>query len=168
MKNRISVLLVIIVAPLLLIVCMSQIAESAKEGTLESDKALDFVLEDLKGESISFGNISRNKVTLLDFSTTWCPPCRAIVPVLKGLYEAHKAQGLQVIAVYLNEAKATVEAYATEHDIPYPVLLDTAGSTGSSYNVRGVPTIILVDKEGLIRYRGHRVPTDMIKSMIEE
>lgn len=168
MKRFALLLLAVAVIPLLATACTGQRGPSAEEGVLEGDKILDFKLKDLNGASVSFSRLSKGKVTVLDFSTTWCPPCRAIVPVLKDIYEAYRAKGLEVIAVYLGEPRSTVEEYATQHHIPYTVLLDTEGSVGSAYSVRGVPTIIIVGRDGVIKYRGHRVPTDMIKTMVEK
>jgi len=117
------------------------------------DAPHDFTLQSLVGETVSLADHLKKSVVLLDFSATWCPPCSLAVPVLKNLYDTH--EDLQIIAVYLGEPEATVKAYVQKHGIEYTVLLDPDGAVGNRYGVKGIPTFLVIDLEGKVRYRGH-------------
>lgn len=140
---------------------------SATEKTSGVTEALDFTLNDLNGKSVSLSDFSGKKALLLDFTTTWCPHCVTIIPTLKDIYNEYKDKGLEVIAIYVNESKANTEKFAQKHQIPYTVLVDEDGSVGNKYEIRGVPTIIVVGKDGMIKERGHRIPMDVIKGVVE-
>lgn len=150
---------------ILLPACQAAKVESAREGTAEGEKILDFTLKDLKENSFTLSSFFGEKILLLDFSTTWCPHCVTIIPALKNI---HANEDVKVLAVYIKESRATVESFTTKHQIPYPVLLDTDGSVASKYDIRGVPTVMVVDKTGIIRFRGHHIPEDLIKDIVKE
>jgi peroxiredoxin len=112
-------------------------------------KALDFALEDLNGNKIKLINYKGQGV-LLVFSTTWCSYCRKEIPQLKELYAKYKEKGLEIINIDIQESKDRVSAFTLKHKLPYIVLLDTDGKVASMYGVRGVPTKVLISKEGKI------------------
>jgi len=112
-------------------------------------KAFDFALEDLNGNKIKLSNY-KGKGVLLVFSTTWCSYCRKEIPQLKELYAKYKEKGLEIINIDIQESKDRVSAFTLKHKLPYTVLLDTDGKVASMYGVRGVPTKVLISKEGKI------------------
>lgn len=112
-------------------------------------KALDFALEDLNGNKIKLSYYTGQEV-LLVFSTTWCPYCRKEIRQLKELYTKYKEKGLEILNIDIQESKEKVSAYASKHELPYKVLLDTDGLVASMYGVRGVPTKVLINKDGTI------------------
>ncbi|MFH1867739.1 MAG: TlpA disulfide reductase family protein [Candidatus Omnitrophota bacterium] len=140
---------------------------SATEKTAGQEQALDFTLNDLNGNSVSLSDFSGKKALLLDFTTTWCPHCVTIIPELKDIYNEYKDKDLQVLAIYVNESTANTEKFAQKHQIPYTVLVDEDGSIGNKYEIRGVPTIIVVGKDGMIKDRGHRISRDVIESAVK-
>lgn len=151
---------------ILLPACQAAKTESAREGTAEGEKILDFTLKDLKDNSFTLSSFFGEKILLLDFSTTWCPHCVTIIPALRNIHTNY--EDVKVLAVYIRESKTTLEEFAKKHEIPYTILLDADGSVASKYGIRGVPTVILVDRAGIIRFRGHHVPEDLIKDIVKE
>ena len=113
------------------------------------NKALDFALEDLNGNTVKLSSYTGQGV-LLVFSTTWCPYCRKEIPQLKELYTKYKEKGFEILNIDIQESKEKVSAYANEHKLPYKVLLDMDGRVASMYGVRGVPTKVLINKDGTI------------------
>jgi peroxiredoxin len=113
------------------------------------NKALDFTLEDLKGNRVKLSDYTGQAV-LLVFGTTWCSYCRKEIPQLKELYTKYKEKGLEILNIDIQENKEKVSAYANKHELPYKILLDPDGMVASMYGVRGIPTKILINKDGTI------------------
>jgi peroxiredoxin len=132
----------------------------------EGKKAVDFTLADLSGNNLSLSSFFSKKAILLDFSTTWCPHCVNAIPMLKDIYARYKDKGLEVLGVYVNEPKQTVELFVKDKGITYPILLDENSSAANLYGVTGVPTFIMIDKDGIVRYKGHSLSEDMVKKVI--
>jgi peroxiredoxin len=109
----------------------------------------DFSLKDLSGKTRSLKDY-RGKVVFLYFTTTWCPYCKKDIPNLKKLYSSLKGKDFQMLAVYINESPQKVASFAAKYALPYTVLLDTDAAAARSYGIRGVPTRILVRKDGTL------------------
>ena len=92
----------------------------------------------------------RGRVVLLDFWASWCGPCRMLAPRLSALKEKLGAQGLTVVGITTDDAeKAAV--FAERHQMRYGVVVDKDGDTSRAYGVSALPTMILVDKKGIVR-----------------
>ncbi len=115
-------------------------------------KAIFFSLPDLEGEVINLEDLIGKKIILLDFSTTNCPFCSKIIPDLNNLHETNKAK---IIAVYLGGRSASLKSFTQKHGIKYTVLIDTEAYLAREYGIIGVPTLLVLDLEGKIRYSGH-------------
>jgi peroxiredoxin len=94
----------------------------------------------------------RGKPVWLNFWGSWCPPCRAEMPELQAAYEELHPQGLELLAVSLNEPAAAAAAFATRNDATFTILSDPDRSnTGAAYPIANFPTHILIDKDGIVR-----------------
>ncbi len=111
--------------------------------------APDFRLKDLKGREVNLGSL-RDRPVLLVFATTWCPYCREEIPRIKEIYRQGKEKKLEVLNIYVNETESKVGDFAARYELPYPVLLDKDGRVAERYQVRGVPTLVLLDRQGKI------------------
>jgi len=112
--------------------------------------APDFKLRTLDGQEIVLFKL-KGKVILLDFWATWCGPCRESIPHLIQLYNTYQKNGLEVIGMNVDRGDIdTVRHFVKSLDIPYPITLTTQ-EVERGYRVTGLPTTILVDKEGRIR-----------------
>lgn len=114
----------------------------------ENPKAPDFTLQDLNGKSFSLKDF-KGKNVLLYFTTTWCPYCKREVPELKEMHLKYKGK-LEILAIDMNESKAKVSSYIQKYQIPYTTLLDSEGKVALDYSIRGVPTKVLVGKDGRV------------------
>jgi thiol-disulfide isomerase/thioredoxin len=117
----------------------------------KSSPAPDFQLEALDGSSFKLANL-RGQPVLINFWATWCGPCQQEMPLLQQYYQKYKAD-LVVLAVNNDEPKPDVQAYVTNLNLTFPVLLDPGMKVEDLYQVRAFPTTFFVDKSGTIRYQ---------------
>jgi len=118
----------------------------------ESAWAPDFTLKSLNGQEITLSRL-RGKVVLLDFWATWCGPCKESIPHLVQIYKAYQQKGLEVLGMNLDRGDAdTVRRFVKLMDIPYPIII-TPQRAERKYRVIGLPTTILLDRQGRIRNR---------------
>ncbi|MDQ2909073.1 MAG: TlpA family protein disulfide reductase [Candidatus Eremiobacteraeota bacterium] len=92
----------------------------------------------------------RGHVVLLNLWATWCAPCRSETPALERLYRQDRAQGLIVLGVDQGESAPTVAAFARDMNLTYPILVDQEQRYGGSYAAIGLPTTVVVDRDGKI------------------
>jgi thiol-disulfide isomerase/thioredoxin len=92
----------------------------------------------------------RGRVVVLDFWATWCGPCRMVVPKLDDLQARYGAQGLSVLGVSTEDAQ-DVASFAQRMSIRYTIGVDRRSETTRSYGVSSLPTVILIDKRGVVR-----------------
>lgn len=123
-----------------------------------NQKRADFTLPDLQGNKHSIKDWD-NKVILLNFWATWCPPCRREIPAFIELQEQFGPQGFQVIGVAIDERDA-VEDYTDGLGVNYPVLIgnNDALNISSAYGNRfgQLPYSLVIDRQGIIRFIGKR------------
>jgi thiol-disulfide isomerase/thioredoxin len=92
----------------------------------------------------------RGRVVVLDFWATWCAPCRIVAPKLAALQARYGAQGLSVFGVSTEDAP-DVSSFAQRLPLKYPVAVDKNAETTRSYGVVSLPTLVVIDKRGVIR-----------------
>lgn len=94
----------------------------------------------------------RGKVVLIEFWGTWCGPCKASMPHLKGLYAKHKSRGFEVIGIHTwTKEPETVRTFIEREALPWPMAIDVRGRTVRAYHVDGYPDYYLVDRRGILR-----------------
>ncbi|NTU59768.1 MAG: TlpA family protein disulfide reductase [Deltaproteobacteria bacterium] len=125
---------------------------SDKKPTKEANQAPDFTLPSVDGKSVRLSTF-RGKVVLLDFWTTWCPPCRQALPHLAELQKGLGSQGFQALGMSLDEDAEILKAFLVENPIPYPVLLANDDTRAAYGGVSAIPQVFLVDRKGKIRER---------------
>jgi peroxiredoxin len=118
------------------------------------DLAGDFTLETIDGEKVVLSDILKEKETILIFWATWCPYCRNELLRMDKFYAENKAK-VEVIAIDIEESKQKVESFIRGKEIYYPVVIDSDGSVAQLYKVRGVPTIVVVNRGSRIIHFGH-------------
>lgn len=108
-------------------------------------------LSDLDGHPIRLADLRGHPVWLI-FWATWCPPCQAETPVLRDVYERHRADGLVLVAVAVQETTPDdVRAYAKTYGLTYTIGFDATSAIFHRYRVYGLPTQFFIDRHGVIR-----------------
>jgi thiol-disulfide isomerase/thioredoxin len=129
-----------------------------------------FSAPQLEGGELALSDFS-GEVVVLDFWATWCPPCRKAMPKIEALSEQYADQSVVVYAVNQQESAEKVKQFMEQQDLDLTVLLDKSGSIGSNYGVRGIPTTVLIGKDGTVQatHSGYS-PTiqDMLSSQIDK
>lgn len=135
--------------------------EAAKIITVGS-KYIDFTKKDINGNSFTLSSI-KGKYVILDFWGSWCGPCRASHPHLKGVYEKYKSEGLTIVGICSEKKEdiATCEKSwkkAVKKDgMPWTQVLNNYDKETTDlvklYAIEGFPTKIILNKEGKIFYR---------------
>jgi thiol-disulfide isomerase/thioredoxin len=85
---------------------------------------------------------------MLNFWATWCPPCRAEMPVIEAAYRQYQNQGFVVLAVNNAEDINTVGAFARQFELSFPVLMDTSARIQRQFGITGYPTSLFLDANG--------------------
>ena len=128
--------------------------------------APDFSLKSPTGETVSLASL-KGKVALLEFFATWCPHCVAEAPHLARMARSYAGRPVQFVSINADsEDAASVFAYHRYFGLPFPSLLDPGGTPGSfhhggglgrvsrAYHVGFYPTFYVLDRNGVIRWRG--------------
>lgn len=131
--------------------------ETAEIGTVVSRiapeigaQAPDFALRDLEGNEVRLSDY-RGKTVLLTFWATWCGPCRLEMPTFEDRYQELKDDGFTVLGLNYDEPVEDVSAFRDELGLSFPLLLDPGGSVQRLYRIRGYPSSIFVDDQGVVR-----------------
>jgi thiol-disulfide isomerase/thioredoxin len=115
-------------------------------------RAVDVAAPDLLGEEQRVADRT-GRVRIVDFWATWCEPCREQFPVLDRLARAHQQDGLDVIAVSVDEDLAQVKAFIEANPFPFLFLWDKGGGLQADrLGVERLPTTLVVDRGGKVRY----------------
>ncbi len=111
--------------------------------------APELTVTDIQGKPVNLSDF-KGKTVLLDFWTTWCPPCRADAPALDKLYRKYGEQDLMIIGISVSEERAIVEKFLKAHPHGFPVVLSTENELPVAYQIGVFPTYIVIERDGTI------------------
>lgn len=131
--------------------------------------APEFKVKDLKGEELSLEKY-KGQVVLLDFWASWCGPCIGELPNVKKTYQKYKDQKFQIIGISLDRTLQELEEFTKKEGLSWVHYWDQSGKVTNQYKVTGIPSMFLLDGQGVIRkagLRGHALGT-AVAELVEE
>lgn len=168
MRNDMNGLLKHGLAGLLMLLAMTVAVGAAQapapDFTLKSDSGANLKLSELRGE-----------VVLINFWASWCGPCRQEMPVLSELHDKYKDMGFTVLGVNVEENSAAARKLLRDMPVSFPVLFDNDSTVSKKYDVVAMPSTVLVDRDGNVRYlhKGYKpgeedIYLEKVRSLIRE
>jgi len=110
-----------------------------------------FTLTDINGNIIVKADFTE-KVTVVNFWATWCPPCIEEIPSLNRLQEKMQDRPFELISINYAEDKQAVSRFMEKVKVDFPVLLDRSGATAHRWSVISYPSTFVIDRQGKFRY----------------
>lgn len=114
------------------------------------DNAPRFSLSDVDGNVVLLNDLLKGKEIILSFWASWCPECRQQMSTLNRFAKEYRNK-IEIIGINIQETKKVVTSFVKTIGVEYKILLDTKGQVAKLYGVVGVPTNVLINKEGLIK-----------------
>ena len=127
-----------------------------KHAQARTKKAYNFNLKVLNPTLSGYDNFSlknfRGHVVVVNFWATWCPPCRAEIPMIKKFYESEKSNGVMVVGINVNNNLGGVRSFIKSIGIPYPVVYATSRVINNYGGINEIPQTFFISKSGRIMF----------------
>ena len=121
------------------------------ESPLVGKPAPDFNLELLGSGGKKFHLADqKGKVVILDFWATWCGPCLQTMPLVEKVAHEFEAEGVQLIAVNLEEPAKQITSTLERHKLQVTVAMDIDGVAATKYQATAIPQTVIIDREGKV------------------
>lgn len=154
--------------------CACLVLGNAQAAETKKVAAPDFTLPSQTGSNVRLSELKGN-VILLNFWASWCGPCRLEMPLLDKLHKKYKGIGFSVIGVNVEESNTQALAFLQDNKVSFPILWDFNNSVTKQYKVQAMPTTVMIDRDGQIRYihKGftegdQRIYKKVIKKLVRE
>ena len=144
---------------MVLIIFTTMIFTSSKSvaAGLINKPAPDFTLKSLSGQNLNLTE-QRGKITVINFWASWCGPCRKEMPILQSFHEKYTDLGVQVWGVNVEQENQAGRDFISKVNVNFPILFDDKNTLSALYQVDAMPTTVVVDRSGQVRYvfRGYK------------
>ena len=116
--------------------------------------APDFTLVDQEGKPVSLSDL-RGQVVMINFWASWCGPCREEMPLLEQIHQKYGPLGFTLLGVNVEENSADASAWLHDRPVSFPILFDPQNGVSKLYDVVAMPSTVLIDRLGNVRYLHH-------------
>jgi thiol-disulfide isomerase/thioredoxin len=113
-----------------------------------------FSLASRAGGQVSLADL-KGQVVMINFWASWCGPCRQEFPALDQIYAKYKPMGFTLVAINVESEKADAEKFLSATPASFPILFDPDNTVSGKYGVSAMPTTVLIDRQGRVRWQ-HR------------
>ncbi|MDJ0831970.1 MAG: TlpA disulfide reductase family protein [Gammaproteobacteria bacterium] len=159
---------------LVMVVVFSQLLMLQAQAASLDGAAPDFTLKSMSGKNLKLSELSGN-VVLLNFWASWCGPCRTEMPLLNDLHNKYEALGFTVLGVNVEQETELAKSFIAKSPVDFPILLDKTNKVSKMYDVIAMPTTVMIDRDGNMRYlhKGYQVGDEkkykkMVKKLVRE
>jgi peroxiredoxin len=160
--------------PALLLTTLLCAATPASASVSPGAPAPAFTLAARDGGKLSLADL-KGQVVMINFWATWCGPCRQEMPLLAQLHDKYEPLGFTMVGVNVEPDSAAAVDWLKGVPVSFPILFDTDSAVAGRFGVEGMPSSVLVDRNGQVRYihRGYKPGdeakyADMIRSLVKE
>ncbi|MEP4888468.1 MAG: TlpA disulfide reductase family protein [Aliiglaciecola sp.] len=116
-------------------------------GAAELQSAPDFTLKSNSGENLRLEEQQGN-VVIVNFWASWCAPCREELPHFDAMQKEYEDLGFTVLAVNVDEYPEKANNLLNDIPVSFPVLFDNLDKVSKLYDVRAMPTTVIIDRDG--------------------
>lgn len=126
----------------------------------QGQQLVPFKGTDMEGKPFDLAQSIGSKPVMLIFWASWCPTCATEVPKVNRLAQKYGGRGMEFVAVNVgfNDSVERAQAFIRKTGMQYPALFDGSGTITQPYALLGVPTVIIADKKGVVRFRNFVAP----------
>ena len=118
---------------------------------INNGPAPDFALKSHSGENLRLSEF-RGEVVMINFWASWCGPCRQEMPLLDELYTQYQPLGFTILGVNVEEDPSKAKQLLKDSPVNFPILYDDKSEVSKLYKVVAMPSTVLVDRDGNVRY----------------
>ncbi|MEO0972890.1 MAG: TlpA disulfide reductase family protein [Pseudomonadota bacterium] len=144
------------------------------KSTADVQPAPDFTLKSLGGDNVRLSEL-RGQVVMINFWASWCGPCRQEMPLLEALYQRYNPLGFELLGVNVEQDVDDAKRWLADTTVSFPVLLDPTNKLSEIYQVKAMPSTVLVDRDGNVRHlhKGYKpgdenTYQDLVRALIRE
>ena len=168
-QGWVTLVLVIVVSGLFGLIVLPTL-NRGRSSKLEGQPARDFSLEVIAGgepgNRLALKSLA-GKVVVLDFWASWCGPCRQQMPIVDQSAQRHRDDAV-FLGVATSEPREDSTSYLRSQSYSYTMLYDDA-EVASAYQVRGLPTLVIIGKSGKVSaVRARLVRADELEKLVGE
>jgi peroxiredoxin len=126
----------------------------SEQPELVDKPAPDFSALTLDGRTVSLADFRGQKKVVVSFWASWCGPCRLEMPSLIQFYKTNHrdTSDFEILAVSIDEDPKAAADFATAMKLNFPILVDPDQKIANAYQVEGIPTTFVIDKDGKVIY----------------
>jgi peroxiredoxin len=142
------------VVGLVLLAAAATAAARAADASLIGRTAPDFALPAVVGSNVRLSEY-RGQAVIISFWSSRCSVCARQLALLDRLYRTYRSAGLVVLAVSVDDDPTHAEQYARAHAAGFPLLLYSTKAVSRAYAIDRLPSTVLIDRSGVVRYRNN-------------
>jgi peroxiredoxin len=119
-----------------------------------SGPAPQFTLDARGGSQVNLAQY-KGQVVMINFWASWCGPCRQEMPLLEDIYKKYNKLGFTLIGVNVEPDSKAADDWLKQTPVSFPILYDKNSKVSQLYDVSGMPSTVIIDRKGNLRYLHH-------------